>query len=60
MYLGRVGILGLYRNGDDDSSICQGTSLVKMLNRVLTLQWAEVRSLVGELRSCMLHSVARK
>ena len=60
VYLGRVGMLGLYHNGSDDSSICQGASLVKMLNRVLPLQWAEVRSLVRELRSCMLHSVARK
>ena len=53
-------MLGLYHNGDDDSIICQGASLVKMLNRVLPLQWAEVRSLVRELRSCMLHNVARK
>ena len=53
-------MLGLYHNGDDDSIICQGASLVKMLNRVLPLQWTEVRSLVRELRSCMLHNVARK
>ena len=41
-------MLGLYHNGSDDSSICQGASLVKMLDRVLPLQWAEVRSLGWE------------